>query len=118
MIKRIEQWLIGIFRKELSLATAEIAALRAELSEIKIHIEANAASVQLHAENVASELKQHAIEVAADLHTKVAADAKAVALLRNMVRLPCVLCGQMSGTYENVAGKIICLDCRAKGRTA
>lgn len=119
MIKRIEQWLAGIFHKELTAAIVEIAALRAELDAIKEHIEATAKDLQNHAENVASKLHadvtKHTEETATNLHNRVATDARAILQFQQNSRLGCSWCGQLSRTYVLVDGKVKCADCQKKG---
>ncbi len=119
MIQRIEQWLIGLFRKELAAATAEIAALRAELAamhaEMKEHTLIAAKSVQTHAESVAAGIKSHAKEAADELHAKITEDAKTIVKFQQTARLGCSWCGQLSRTYILTGGKIKCADCQKKG---
>ena len=122
MIKRIEKWLAGIFKAELKTVEADAAGLYAhltsEIHELRNELATVIRGFQDAAEERASALKSHVDGAAEKITTDVAADAKVISLFRHMQRLACALCGQMSGTYEIIEGKTICLDCRAKGRTA
>lgn len=129
MFKRIAQWLAGIFRTELLAVRGDISGLQAavvqlrgELAEATAALHSRAEEAKTHAESVASELHEnvtnHAVEVAKDLHDKIAADAKAIAHFRQMVRMSCSWCGQLSWDYivNRDSKKIICSDCQKKGR--
>lgn len=132
MIKRIETWLRNIFKSELKTVeadaaglykhlTEEIAFLRNELKTViegfKAAAEAQAAALKTHVDSTAEKIKTDVDNAATKVTTDVAADAKVISLFRHMQRLACALCGQMSGTYEILDGKVRCLDCKAKGRT-
>jgi formylmethanofuran dehydrogenase subunit E len=125
MIKRIETFLANIFRREilpvkndLTAALAAVAKLRGEVAELHARFEES----KTHATNVAAELHEsitgHTTEVAIKLHENVTADAKAIAEFRQLTRMPCSLCGQMSWKYDirRDSGKAVCGDCVKKGR--
>ena len=121
MIKRIEKWLAGIIKAELRTVESDASGLyehlTSEITVLRKDVHEAIAALHTASDERASKLKSHVEEVAAQLHTDVAADAKAIALFRQTVRMPCSMCGQMSWDYgvRKDAGKTICADCKKKG---
>lgn len=137
MLKHIETWFANVVRKELTktelVARTEMRQLAdsfaGAIGEMRARMDAAAEDAKKHTLSVADEVKDHVgvttenvkihtANIAAELHEKMAADAKAIALFRNTIRMRCSLCGQLSWEYavKKEAGKVICADCQKKGR--
>jgi formylmethanofuran dehydrogenase subunit E len=123
MIKKLEAWLIRIFRAELEAhaAVVEGRAIEREARFIDA-VENLMKDIASDVKNcvsgeTADGIKKHIEGVAAKLHENVAADAKAIALYRHTVRLGCSACGQLTWEYsiDRTSGKAVCKDCQKKG---
>ena len=112
MVELIEQWLARVFRAELAKATADLAALQAEFSALRVELKEHTTDA---VQNVAIDIKAHAKEAADQLHAKIAEDAKTILKFQQATRLGCSFCGQLTRTYLLVGGKIKCVDCQKKG---
>ena len=135
LLQRIEIWLIGIFRAELTRVEKSSVGLYAhtskEISNLKNELSDAIAGFREETEALKAEtaaLKKHVTaEVGVGMvkrYDQIVDDAAraahaAVHEARKTLRLPCSLCGQLTWKFHisAIERKPVCLDCEAKGKS-